>query len=119
MGICLGISAITTPLAIAYLIVNSSQITYSNAETQIELRGKELSETEREKQLALEKQIQSLIAANAELRQAAKRQKVDRVLAPQIQKIELEEVKSQVRLEDSQEASKELSQFVEEAIAQE
>ncbi|MDJ0591974.1 MAG: hypothetical protein QNJ72_18620 [Pleurocapsa sp. MO_226.B13] len=115
----LGVSSATTPIAIAYLIVNSGSIEYKTGETEINLKGKRLTNVNEEKTKKLEQQLERQNQIIQELAEAAKNKKVDGKLKPQIEKLEESAVESKIRLEDVADSNEELNNFVEEAIAEE
>ncbi len=115
----LGVSTVTTPIAIAYLIVNSGSIEYKTGETEINLKGKQLTSTNQEKTKKLEEQLERQRQMIQELAETAKKKKVDRQLKPEIEKLEKAAVESKIRLEDVADSNEQLNDFVEEAIAEE
>ncbi len=117
MGGFLGVSSITTPIAIAYLIVNSGSIQYKAGETEVNLKGKQIINQSLDNTAKLEEQINKLIESNIELTQAAKEKNVDKKLKPEIASAEQAAAESKIRLEDVSVTNKELKEFVESAIA--
>ena len=113
MGGFLGVSSITTPIAIAYLIVNSGSIEYKTGETEVNLKGKQIINQSLDNTAKLEEQINKLIQSNQELTQAAKEKNVDQKLSPEIANAKKAAVESKIRLEDVSNTNKELKEFVE------
>ncbi len=109
----LGVSSITTPIAIAYLIVNSGSIEYKTGETEVNLKGKQIINQSLDNTAKLEEQIDKLIQSNVELTQAAKEKNVAKKLTPEIANAEQAAVESKIRLEDVSNTNKELKEFVE------
>jgi uncharacterized protein YwgA len=117
VGGFLGVSSITTPIAIAYLIVNSGSIQWKTGQTEVNLKGKQLVTTSQNDTEKLESQINELIKSNQELAEAAKAKNLDKKLEPEIAKVEEAAQASKVRLEDVTSSNKEVKDFVESAIA--
>lgn len=87
LGCFLGVSSITTPIALAYLVANSGSIIYKAGNTEINLKGKEINNSVDELLLRL----QALESANNELLAAAKNkipQGDNEGLSAQIEKVE-------------------------------
>ncbi len=112
----LGISCISTPIAIAYLIVNSGSIEYKNADTEINLKGKELTEYNTDLINKLTEKLNKLEEANKELSQTIKRKKLDKHLQPEIEKVDRAIVESEIVVEDLTKNQEELQDLVEEKI---
>ena len=115
----LAIALATLPTAVALVLINSGSIEYKTEDTEINLKGKELTAINNENTKKLQEQIDKLIEANRELAEAAKRKKVDKVLKPQIDKVEQAVVESEIRLEDVSDSQSELKDFVEKKIVEE
>jgi hypothetical protein len=112
----LGVSSITTPIALSYLIVNSSAIVYKTGETEINLKGKELTSINEENIDKLQQQIEHQNQKILELTQAAKAKNLDTKL-PELKEVQKAVVESEIRLNDVTTSNEELKDFVEEAIA--
>ena len=112
----IGISCISTPIAIAYLVVNSGSIEYKNADTQINLKGKKLTEDNTELVLKLSEKLELLEAANKELADSIKQKKLDKQLQPHIDKVDRAIVESEIVVEDLTKNQEELQDLVEEKI---
>ena len=113
MAFFLGVSSITTPIAIAYLIVNSGSIEYRTGQTEVNLKGKQIINQSLDNTAKLEEQVNKLIQSNVELMDAAEQKKVDKKLSPEIANAKKAAVESIVRLEDVSNTNKELKEFVE------
>lgn len=113
----LGVSSITTPIAIAFLIVNSASFEYKAGTTEINLKGKELTDINQANIDKLEEQIAYQNQTILELTSAAKEKNLGKKL-PQLKKVEQAAVESEIRLSDVQSSSAELKDFVEETIAE-
>ena len=114
----LAIAVATLPTAIALVLINSGSIEYKTQDTHINLKGKELTTINSENTKKLQQQIDKLIEANQELAQAAKQKKVERMLKPQIEKVEQAVAESEIRLEDVSDSQQELNYFVEREITE-
>ena len=114
----LAVAVATLPTAIALVLINSGSLEFKNQDTEINLKGKELTAINDDNTKKLQQQIDKLIEANKELAEAAKRQKVDQVLQPQIDKVEQAVAESEIRLEDVNDSQSELKDFVEKEIVE-
>lgn len=114
VAVFLGISCISTPIAIAYLIVNSGSIEYKNADTEINLKGKKLTADNTELIVKLREKLNKLELANQELSQSIKRKKLEKQLQPEIEKIDRAIVESGLVAEDLELNQEELQDLVEE-----
>ena len=112
MAFFLGVSSITTPIAIAYIIVNSGSIEYRTGETEVNLKGKQIINQSLDNNAKLEEQVNKLIRSNIELTEAAKEKNVDKKLKPEIAVAEQAAVESKITLEDVSSSNKELKEFV-------
>ena len=115
-GIAIAVASL--PTAIAWVLINSGGIEYKTEDTEINLRGKQLTAINDENTKKLQQQIDQLIEANKELAETAKKKKVDQVLKPQIEKVEKAVTESEIRLEDVSDSQKELKEFVEQEIVE-
>jgi hypothetical protein len=114
-GAFLGISSITTPIAIAYLVVNSNGIVYKAGETEINLKGKELRAVNDENINKLETQLEIQNQKILQLTQAAKAKKLEGKL-PELKEVEQASKEAELRLEDVTNSSNDLQDFVEAEI---
>lgn len=114
LAVFIGISCISTPLAIAYLIVNSGSIEYKNADTEINLKGKELTKDNTELVNKLTEKLNKLEEANNQLSQTIKRKKLHEQLQPEIEKVDRAIVESEIVVEDLTKNQEELQDLVEE-----
>lgn len=113
----LGMSSITTPIALCYLIVNSSGIVYKTGETEINLKGKELTSINEENIDKLQAQLEHQNQKILELTEAAKAKNLEQKL-PQLKEVQESVAESEIRLDDVTSSNEELKHFVEEAIAE-
>ena len=113
LAVFLGISLVSTPIAIAYLIVNSGSIEYKNADTEINLKGKRLAKDNSDLIFKLTEKLNKLEKANQELSESVKRKKLDKQLKPQIEKIDRAILESEIVAEDLKTNQEELPHFVE------
>jgi hypothetical protein len=111
----LGVSSITTPIALSYLIVNSSAIVYKTGQTEINLKGKELTSINEDNIDKLQQQIDHQNQKILELTQAAKAKNLDSKL-PELKEVQKAVVESEIRLNDVTSSNEELKNFVEEEI---
>lgn len=116
-GAFLGLSSVTTPIAIAFLIVNSGTINYSAGGTQIMLEGKRLNRQNEANLSLLEAQLESQKQTILQLTDAARKKNLEGKLKPELNQLQKEAEESQNRLEAAQESQEDLSIYVESAIA--
>lgn len=112
----LGVSSITTPIALCFLIINSGSFVYKTGNTEINLKGKELTNINEANTAKLQEQIERQNHAILELTQAAKDKNLEQKL-PQLKEVQKAVVESEIRLNDVQSSQEELNNYVEEAIA--
>ena len=108
------ITFITTPIAITYMVVHSGSIEYKNADIQINLQGKKLTDDTTELIQKLTEKLNKLEMANKELSGELKRKKLDKQLQPQIEKVDRAIVESGMVAEDLTKNQEQLKDFVEE-----
>jgi hypothetical protein len=113
LGGFLGASSITTPIAIAFLIVNSGTINYKTGDTEIMLHGKELSTINADNMAKLESQLEAQNQTILQLTDAARKKNLEQKLKPELKQLQQDVQESQIRLEDAQESQADLSEFVE------
>jgi hypothetical protein len=114
LGGFLGVSSVTTPIAIAFLISNSGTINYKAGDTEIMLHGKELSTINADNMAKLEAQLEAQNQTILELTDAARKKNLEQKLKPELKQLQEDVQESQIRLEDAQESQEDLSNFVEE-----
>ena len=112
----IGISCISTPIAISYLVVNSGSIEYKNADTEINLKGKKITEDNTELIEKLREKLNKIELANKELSEAIKQKKLEKQLQPQIEKVDRAIVESGLVAEDLEGNQEELQDFVKDKI---
>ncbi len=108
-------SSITTPIAIAFLIVNSGSFQYKAGNTEINLKGKELTNINEANTVKLQEQIERQNQAILELTQAAKDKNLEQKL-PELKEVQKAVVESEIRLNDVQSSQEKLKNFVEAEI---
>jgi hypothetical protein len=112
LGGFLGASSITTPIAIAFLIVNSGTINYKTGDTEIMLHGKELSTINADNMAKLESQLEAQNQTILQLTDAARKKNLEQKLKPELKQLQQDVQESQIRLEDAQESQADLSEFL-------
>jgi hypothetical protein len=114
LGGFLGVSTITTPLAIAFLIASTGTINYKTGETEIVLQGKELTTINTDNMAKLEAQLKAQNQTILELTDAARKKNLEQKLKPELKQLQEDVQESQIRLEDAQESQEDLIDYVEE-----
>jgi hypothetical protein len=114
LGGFLGISSVTTPIAIAFLVASAGTINYKTGNTEIMLQGQELSTINADNMAKLEAQLAAQNQTILQLTDAARKKNLEQKLKPELTKLQEEVQESQIRLEDAQESQEDLSNFVEE-----
>lgn len=113
----LGVSSITTPIAIAFLIVNSASFEYKAGTTEINLKGKQLADINQANIDKLEEQIAYQNQTILELTSAAREKNLGKKL-PQLKEVEQAVVESSIRLDDVNQSQTELNKFIDSTIAE-
>jgi hypothetical protein len=88
LGGFLGASSITTPIAIAFLIVNSGTINYKTGDTEIMMQGKQLSSINADNMAKLEAQLEAQNQAILELTDAARKKNLEQKLKPELKQLQ-------------------------------
>lgn len=117
LGGFLGISSITTPIAIAFLLASAGTINYKTGNTEIMLQGQELSTINADNMAKLEAQLAAQNQTILQLTDAARKKNLEQKLKPELKQLQQDVEQSQIRLEDAQESQADLAKYVESAIA--
>ena len=114
----LAIAIASCPIALMLLATQGGGLEYKTADRTIYLKGKtkELTIDNNLKLQKLETQLQTLNESNRALLEAAKRKKVDRVLRPEIDKVEADITESKNKFKEVEASAAQLNEFVEDAI---
>lgn len=114
LGAALGVSSITTPIAIAYLVANSGSINYRTGNTEIILEGKHLSSVNEQNLTLLEQQLNTQNQKIIDLTEAAKEKNIEQKLKPELKELQLAAQESEIRLNDAKASNDELKTYVDE-----
>lgn len=116
----LGLAIPTIPICITLVVINSSKLNFKTEKVQIELssKGEDLTAVDELNNQKFEKEFNKLTQEIKQLKLAAKQKKVDKVLSPQLDKIEQSVDAAEIRLKDVKQSSEELNNFVEEAMTE-
>ena len=117
---CTGIAGaiLTVPVCLTVVAVNSKNLSFKTNSVQIGLSGKgeELTAVDELNNQKFEQEFEKLKEELNQLKEAAKKKKVDRVLSPQLDKLEQSVDVAEIRLQDVKKSSEEVKEFVKEAI---
>lgn len=117
LGGFLGISSVTTPIAIAFLLASAGTINYKTGNTEIMLQGQELNSINADNMKQLEAQLAAQNQTILQLTDAARKKNLEQKLKPELKQLQDDVEASQIRLEDAQESQADLSEYLESAIA--
>lgn len=111
---------LTIPVCVTIVAVNSKNLSLKTDSVQIGLSGKgeKLTAVDQSNKQKFEQEFKKLKDELKQLKQAAKKKKVDQVLSPELDKIEQSVDAAEIRLQDVKKSSEEVKEFVEEAIAE-
>lgn len=113
-GAFFGISSITTPIAIAFLVANAGAINYKAGGTEILLEGKSLNKINEDNLAQLEAQLKAQNQTILELTDAARKKNLEQKLKPELKELEAAVIESELRFEDVQESQEDLQNYIEE-----
>lgn len=119
LGAGAGLAIATVPICLTIISLNSDRVNLKTSSVEIELsgKGKQLTAVDDSFNKKLESDFNQLKQELNNLKNQAKKKKVDRVLAPELKRVEQKVDQTEIRLHDATESSEELKEFVEDAIA--
>ena len=119
--LCTGIAGaiLTIPVCVTIVAVNSKDLSLTTDSVQIGQSGKgeNLTAVDESNNQKFEQEFKKLTEELEQLKQAAKKKKVDKVLSPQLDKIEQSVDAAEIRLQDVKQSSEQLKEFVEGAMS--